>query len=483
MEALTPPFPDIAPWPPARYTEPLAPEFRSAFDGFADLFQMVWRNFAGYELEAWQITLIRSILEIYPDGHDRAGQLRFLTVVVSFARQNGKTEIAAALGLWALLVKKTATVIGIASSADQARLVYTRTMKAIRGTPKLARMFRALTETRGIRTVSGGEYQMKAAKSAALQGIPIDLGIVDELHIVAMTLWNDLVNGLGGRPNCILVGITTAGDDDSDLLLHLYERGDAAVADGPAARMGFFVWEAPEARIPDDDEQLARYLAAANPGIASGRVDLENTMSVVRGMPAVDAIRYRLNRFVTGTAALFSLTTWLTGRTADPFPTDVSPVFTIDRTPDWSYASVHAFALTDDGTTYCDVVASLVKPTLGDLVSIALRLSRFSPITYAMDGYVLRDLGRELERHGLPVSIATQGDLVNGSSLFYAKMIRGKIKHPGHAIMSMQIPAAERKDLPEGFRVKRTISSDAIIGHVLGVQFAETQKAVPLQLF
>lgn len=479
----TQPFADIPPWPPARWTEPLSIEFPSAFDAYAPLFQIVWRNFAGYELEPWQIALIRAILELYPEGHPRAGQLRWLTVVVSFARQNGKTEIAAALGLWALLVKKTALVIGIASNAEQARLVYERTMAAIKGTPQLRRMFRALTDTRGIRTLSGGKYEMKAAKSAALQGLPLDLGIVDELHIVAAALWNDLVNGLGGRPNCFVAGITTAGDDSSALLLHLYDLGEAAITAGAAARMGFFVWESPEARVPDDDDTLGRFLARSNPGVASGRVDLENTISAVRALPEADAIRYRLNRFLSGTSKLFSLGTWLAGRTRDPFPAGVQPVITFDRTPDWSYASVHAFAKMPDGSTYCDVVASLVKPTLGDLVTIALRLSRYSPITFGMDGYVLRDLGKELERHGLPVTIATQGDLINGSALFFAKMKQGKLKHPGHALMSMQIPAAERKDIAEGFRIKRTISSDGVIGHVLGVQLAETKRDAPMQIF
>lgn len=477
------PFPDIAPWPPSRWTAPLSSEFPSAFDGFEELFQLVWRNFAGYELDDTQIILIRSVLELFPPGHPRAGQLRFLMVVISLARQNGKTEIAAALGLWALLVKKAATVIGIASSAEQARLVYDRTMAAIRGTPRLARMFRKLTETRGIRSLTGGKYEMKAARSATLQGIPIDLGLVDELHILAQALWNDLVNGTGGRPNCIVVGITTAGDDDSTLLLNLYELGDAAIAKGDEARMGFFVWEAPEARVPDDDETLGRYLAAASPGIASGRIDLENRIAMVRGMPEADAIRYQLNRFMSGKGRLFSLGMWAACRTADPFPTGVQPVFVFDRTPDWSYASVHAFAKLEDGTTYCDVVASLVKPTLGDLVSIALRLSRFSPITYGMDGYVLRDLGKELERNGMPVSITTQGELVNGAALFFAKLKRGKIRHPGHALMTMQIPTAERKDVTEGFRIKRTISSDGVIGHVIGVYLAETQHAIPNQIF
>lgn len=480
---MSQPFADIAPWPPTRHTEPLSEIFPNVYDVFRTVIVAAWVAAFGYAPEEWQEQLVRAVTEIYPRGHRREGQLRWREAVISLGRQNGKTEIAAMIGLLMLLWKARAQIIGLATSAEQARLIYDRTMGAIRGSGRLRSRFPALTETRGIRSATGGKYEIRAAKSGALQGIPIDAALVDELHILLSALWTDMVNGLGGRPDCIVVGITTAGDDGSELLLRLYERGDEAIERGVDARFGFWVWEAPEARMPADDDTLGRYLAMANPSVASGRLDLENVIEEVRGMPDTDAIRYRLNRFVTGVSRLFSLATWLNGRTAEPFPADVRPVFSFDRTPDQSYASVHAFAKMPDGSTYCDVVASLVKPTLGQMIEIAQRLSRHSPVTYGMDRRVLQDLGDALSERGLPVTFATYGDIINGSALFFAKMKQGKLKHPGHPLMAMQIPLAERKDLPEGFRVKRTISSDAVMGHIIGVQLAETKRERDLQLF
>lgn len=94
------PFADIAPWPPTRHTPPLSPDFKSAFDPYAKAFAIIWVCAFGYRLEEWQIQLIRAILEIFPEGHERAGQLRWQQAVVSLGRQNGKSEIAAALALW-----------------------------------------------------------------------------------------------------------------------------------------------------------------------------------------------------------------------------------------------------------------------------------------------------------------------------------------------------------------------------------------------
>lgn len=482
---MTPTAEEIQPWPPTRWTPPLTPDFVSAIDGYLPLFHHVWRRAFGYELEAWQVTCIRHVLELYPEGHPRAGQLRHRSAVISLGRQNGKTEIAAAIGLWALLMKARPNVVGIASSADQAKLVYARTMTAIRGTPQLAAKFRALTETRGIQTRDGGKYEIKAAKSAALQGIPLDVGLVDELHLLLQALWFDLVSGLGGRANSIVVGITTAGDNSSELLLHLYELGDQAIADGDTTRMGFYVWEALEAAVPEDDDELAREIARANPSVASGRRDLEIEIPEIRGMPPQDAIRYRLNRFVDQVSTFISGTMWDDNHTDEAFP-DARPLFTIDRTPDWSYASIGVFAKMPDGRIYCDLAASIVRPTISQLADLCQQLAIHNPTTFGMDALTLRDLGKELELRGLPVTYATHADVLNGSALFYSKIQQRQLAHPGNDLLRRQIAVTKRKDSGDGFKISRKESSvaiDGVMSHVIGVQFAETQLTPELQMF
>ncbi len=84
----------------------------------------------------------------------------------------------------------------------------------------------------------------------------------------------------------MVFGITTAGDESSILLKDLYETGAKSVASDPSLeRFGFFEWSAPEARVPESDEELLEYLKAANPALACGRIDSENVLSDVRAMP------------------------------------------------------------------------------------------------------------------------------------------------------------------------------------------------------
>lgn len=447
----------MKPWPPTLYTEPLTARFESLFGRYKAAFRHAWDQAFGYMLEDWQERLLEAITELRADG-----SLRYRQVLVSMGRQNGKTEIGAALALLRLLSKGDALVIGIASSAEQARLVYDRAMKVIGRNPAFAKRFDRLTDTRGLSTKAGGRYELKAAKSAALQGLPIDLGVVDEVHLLKAALWNDLVNGTGDRPDTMVVGITTAGDDDSELLKHLYEV--------EADSFGRFIWEAPQASVPESDKELAKYLAAANPAIASGRRDVAVAVADSRTQPPADVIRYRLNRFVARSTSFLPADAWMACADETRTIADAPLVFAVDRTTDWGFASV-AVAARKDGVTYTQLVASIASPTLEQLVNVCLALAAHSPALFVVDGYALRDLGNELKRYGFPVRIASQADVCSASAGLYAKVAGQRLRHGADPILSAQVPRAGRKNVGEAFRISRADSA-ASIDAVMATAFA-----------
>ncbi|MFD1505266.1 hypothetical protein FE374_09345 [Georgenia yuyongxinii] len=476
---------------PALMTPPLSEDFTTDGDWllrFADLAWCTPESPAGIELDAWQRELLRRMLETYPPGHERAGELRYRQVLVSLGRQNGKSVIGALLGLYGLLRAPGALVIGVASTAEQARIIYDRTMFVINQNPTLKRRFERLTDTRGIQAKDGSKYEIKAAKSAAVQGLPVSLGLFDELHIAREEVWQALVNGTGGRKDGIVVGITTAGDDESALLKGLYDLAKrAAGGEATLERFGAFIWEAPASRVPEDDGELLEFLKAANPALADGRLDAQNLISDIRAMPEPDVIRYRLNRFLDSSAASFlSQDQWVAAGRGDgeTFP-EGRPVFAVDRSPDWGFATVTANVKVD-GVTHTEVVASLVNPTLERLLQVCTQLSVHSPSMFVMDGYALRDLGGELKRRGLQVRICTQGDVVNASSLFYSKVVRRELRHGNDGLLSVQIPRTVRRNVGEAFRISRKDSSveiDAVLATALGVWAAEVETDVPVQIF
>ncbi|RAZ34831.1 terminase large subunit domain-containing protein [Microbacterium sp. SMR1] len=463
----------------ARYTAPLSDNFTSDWDRFEPIVLIVWREAFGIELDPWQRALLRAILETYPPGHARAGQLRYRSVVVSMGRQNGKTELGAILGLWGLLRQSNAFTVGLASSKEQADLIYARARKAITGNPTLAKRFRRSTGTRGLETHDGAIYRVAPATSAGLQGIPITTALVDELHILPRELWADVVNGMGGRPNTLVIGITTAGGDESELLKNLYETGDKAVAGDPTLeRFGFFCWEAPESIVPTDDAKLLDYLKAANPALSGGRLDPETILADVRALSTAEILRYRLNRFTSGTEAFIDLAKW--GECQRPWdsewPTGTQPVIALDWSTGQQYATIAAAALDESGNAHTQLVATIVNPTLEGLTALCEELSFRYPTAFVMYSYRLRELGNELKRRGYPVSLYSPADIVRASNSFYARVARKTLRHAGDPLLTVQLPRTVSKPHGDSFIISASDSSteiDAVMATVMAVHAAE----------
>jgi len=458
-------------WEPARATEPLEESAGSLFARYEAAFDLIWFTAFGYILDPWQKYILKLVTEL-----DTLGRLRHSQFIVSLGRQNGKTEIAAALALLWLLWRTDPYVVGIATSAEQARLVYDRVMRAIRPNRSLAGRFDALTDTRGIRSKSGGKYEIKAAKSAALQGIPIDLSIVDEVHHVKQALWTDLVNGMGGRPDCIVVGITTAGDDGSALLKHLYELADKG-------EIGHAIWEAPEARVPDDDDTLWDYLLAANPGLVTRPERREAIIQVVRTTPASAAIRYRLNRFVSSESNYLQVRDWLAIADEITPPAD-GVVFAIDRTPTWSHASIVAAWKAESGMIETQVVASIASPTFDKLADLATVLAPRARL-FVGDGYTLGALMEELKGRGLPTRRSTLGDACAAASRLFARVATKTVRHMGEPLLTAQLPRVKTKSVGDNYRLVRAGTSDidTVVATAAAVYFTEASQEAGSQLF
>jgi len=467
---------------PTRHTPSLVDGFESSIDKLLPVIELAWSVATpGFKFDDWQVELLRRVTELLPSG-----ELRWRSCVISMGRQNGKSEIVGALGIWALLRKVGSYNVGVASTAEQARLVYDRVQRVIASNPALERRMSKLTETRGIKTLDGSRYEIKASNANTLQGIPVSVGIVDEVHLVDQRTWDALASGTGARPDTLLVGITTAGDENSALLNRLYANADKAIA-GDLDRFGAWIWEASESVVPDDDDELIGLLMEANPALQAGRIDSKLLLSDVRALPKDDIVRYRLNRFIqSGSKTFIPAELWQ--KCERPFGAQLPQgefVFAVDRTPDWEHASI-AVAVKVDDVIYTELVASINKPSLEQLIFICGQLMSHSPRAIIVDGYTLRDLYKELKVRGYPAETATLGDVVNASSMFYARLARKTLQHGGDPLLSIQIPRTVRKMVGEGFRVSRRDSAveiDAVMATLLATFGADTLREQPLQVF
>jgi phage terminase large subunit-like protein len=463
---------------PARHTPPLNPDFVAGIDEYMPAFEHFWSIAKGkeFKFDPWQHELLRRVTELLPDG-----TLRWRSVLISCPRQVGKTELLTAIGLFALLRKPNQFNIGIASKADQARILYNRLQQIIYPNADLKKIMRKNTETRGIKTEGDTVYDIRAAKADALQGIPVSIAIVDEVHLVDDDAYFALVAGQGAREDSCVYGITTAGNEDSVLLANLYANAEKAIA-GELPRFGAWIWEASEAYVPKEDDELMRLIVEANPSIQDGRKDAQLVLAEARMLPDDQIIRYYLNRFVnTSKDAFIPFSLWLKNERGidDVMPTG-QVVFGIDRSPGWEFATVAA-AVMVDGIIHTELVASIVKPTLEKLMLVAQQLHQKSPRAIIMDGKMLKDLHSELVQRGINSELIPNSQINGACSSFYARLTNETLKHAPDPLLSVQIPRTVRKVMDDGFRISRRDSSveiDAVMATLLACHGAETLKAV-----
>ena len=465
---------------PTYWTEPLKDDFRTDGDKVINIAQALWRlpekNDQLLVLTDWQKWLIRHVLERFPDDyHDpsKAGRLRYKQVVISMPRKNGKSLLGAVFALYGLLLHEGAPeVISVAASADQAKIVYRRLKHQVDSSELLGQFFSKSTEHRGLFTKDGtGIYKVIGANVATAQGLHPSMVIFDELHVAKEDVWTAMSLGSATRDDGLTIGITTAGDDTSELLKHLYERGMGAInGQEDLERFGFFCWEAPKGCALDDEEAVRM----ANPQLASGILNWESVKNELATMPEPDARRYRLNQFVSSMNAWIPVGAW--GSLPDGRPTNPE-VFCIERTSGWEYVSIVTAELQEDGRVATELVASFTNTNLDEIIKACLDLAKYGK-PFIMDSNVLDDLGAALRQKGLRVQMTSNKDLISASNNIYSRIMKKELIHPKDEIVSLQMQRAVRKNSGESWRIARKDSGtdiDAAVATVLAVWFVATQ--------
>jgi hypothetical protein len=480
---------------PARYTAPLSEDFATDGDKLIKVVEaFMCTQETGTDpikLDPWQAWLLKAVLERYPDDHsdpEKAGRLRYRQVVISMGRQNGKSTLTQALSLYGLLMHETGpSVIGVASSVDQARIVYNRTLYTVNNNPWLKKRFSKATEHRGLHLNNGaGTYMIKAAKESALQGIPVSLGIVDELHLLQKGLYSSLTLGTSTKKDGIVIGITTAGDDNSEMLKELYATGDKAVRGDPdLERFGFFCWEAPADCELDSPDAIF----AANPAVECGRIPLARVISDLKSIPELEARRYRLNQFIEATMVPAWLPMSLFDKAVANGITSKQPplVFAVDRTASWGNVCISAATKLPDGTFQTELVASYVNPTeqqiFDDLKDLYLK---HGPQGIALDDRQMPNIGKKLKLSGIPTYQLWTKEMAAAAAFTYWLFANDRVEHNNDPLLRDQMPRGVAKYSGETWFISRKESKgdlDAVLSTVMALYVANIVESTPIQVF
>jgi len=214
------------------------------------------------ELLPWQQWLLIHMLELLPDN-----SLRFRTVVVLVARQNGKSTLSQVLALWFMYVYGVKLVLGTAQDLDTAEEVWEGAVNLVRELdeddeplrPELAELVDRVVMVNGKKSLvlkTGERYKVKAASRRGGRGLSGDLILLDELREHQnWDAWGAITKTTMARALALILALSNAGDATSIVLRYLRKMAHAALGDPD----GLNVNDDPVALLEDEEdaEELA----------------------------------------------------------------------------------------------------------------------------------------------------------------------------------------------------------------------------------
>lgn len=186
-----------------------------------------WQQFILWVVFGWYRDDNDRWIDTLPDGRiqDSRGTRRFRTAYEEVARKNGKSTIAAGIGLKLLVADNEpgAEVYTAATKRDQARITHSEATRMVKASPALRREIRVFKDNLNIENTAS-KYEPLGADADSMDGLNVHAAIVDELHAHKnRSIWDVLETATGSRRQPLIFAITTAGFDRQSLCWELHD--------------------------------------------------------------------------------------------------------------------------------------------------------------------------------------------------------------------------------------------------------------------
>lgn len=269
------------------------------------------------KLEPWQCFILCAIFGFYmPDG-----SRRFTEAYIRVARKNGKSIIAAGIGLYMFAHdgEYGAEVYSGATSEKQAWEVFRPARLMAMKDEEFAERFGVEVNAKNL-NIAGDDSRFEPVIGKPGDGASPHCAIVDEFHEhKTWDLYSTMVTGMGARVNPLLLMITTAGDNIASPCFEKDDECKKILTGGLRADRVFAVIYAAD---EDDDWTSITAMKKANPNldISVSRRYLEGQLDAAKRTPHAQA-HYKtknLNIWVSSGAAFLNMLEW--NACADPTP-------------------------------------------------------------------------------------------------------------------------------------------------------------------
>jgi len=494
----------IQSWPP-RWITPVDLADRKRGDGplyseFAEAVCRVTKDSVAapagelLHLRDWQKELLNYALARRPDG-----RLKHRVALIGMARKNGKSALAASMGLSALTLGGNGSEIySCAADRDQARIVFGTAKRMVELDPELSSMFTLYRDVIEYKD-KGSVYRALSAEAYTKEGLnPSPIVIFDEVHAQPnRELWDVMSLAGGARSDSLLLGITTAGvktqaNGQDSLAYSLYQYGQKLVKGELVDPSFFFAWWEP--KNPEADHRDKQLWIESNPGFGD-IVDAEDFESAVLRTPEAEFRTKRTNCFVSTATAWLPTGSW-------------EALIDAERTPEPGEDVILAFdgAFSNDSTALIAWLLGGDKPHLmvvgiwerpddaeqGWHVPVAeveqtiidtFRNSNFQTKEIVFDPARWQRTFMVLDEQGMPVvSYPNSAErMVPATQKFYEAVVNQSFTHDGDERMARHITNCVTKQSSRGVMVAKASSKrkvDAAVAAIFGYDRA-TQPAEP----
>jgi hypothetical protein len=303
---------------------------------------------------AWQRYYLDGLL-----AHDHAGRIYARSGLCHVARQNGKSILARMLiGAWLVEMPRirgeSQMVLSCAHELDLAVSVFSELAPVLE--EHYGAKVRRSYGRNEVTMPDGSRWIVRAATASAGHGRSPDLVIVDETWSVgAAVVEQGLLPAQRARRDPLLVMLSTAGTEKSELMLRWRERAIRAIDAGERNGRLYCAEWSPR---PDCDPESVEAWKLANPAI--GELITEETLAEEAQRPNRSAfLRGSLNLWVQSDEAWLRPTVWDRARWDD------------DRLPP---ATVWAIDSSLDGSRFVAVSASPVDTPAGPGVVLEVQV-------------------------------------------------------------------------------------------------------------
>lgn len=179
-------------------------------------------------LELWQRALIAAMFGII-DKID--GTRKFQEVVLIVARKNGKSTLAAAVGLYLMISdgELGPEIYSVATKKDQSKIIWLEAKRMVRKSKALAKRIKTLVSEMNS-DKNDSVFKPLGRDSDSLDGLNVHGALFDEVHAWKdQNLYDVIVDGTSARDQPLIFTTTTAGTVRESVFDRLYDEAEMVI--------------------------------------------------------------------------------------------------------------------------------------------------------------------------------------------------------------------------------------------------------------